>query len=325
MYFNGMKIKHYILILMTFMLTSCIFGGTKIRAVSLFKNPYLILSDISNYYKIKYWSRGNESGIYNKNLHLKFKQNSRQCTLNGVKIHLSKAPGKHAGRPVIGKDDFLKLLDPILRKKALPRSIVRTIVLDPGHGGRDTGAIGKIYQEKKLALELAKKLKKKLELIGFKVYLTRTGDTKVGLSDRCKFAKKVKADLFVSIHANAASAQVYGIETFLLTPVGAKATNGGRISRTRATSGNKFDKRNARLAFEIQRCLISNTKTSDRGIRHAGFVVLDEAPCPAVLVETGFLSNRAEEKRLGSSAYQTKIVTGIYNGIRQYASAVGHK
>jgi len=218
--------------------------------------------------------------------------------INKTKVYLSYSPTLWKDHAAISEPDFRLLVDPIMRSQALRRRHVCRIMLDPGHGGKDPGAIGKRTKEKDVALKLAQQLAQELRKRGYTVALTRDTDKALELRHRTDQAKRWRADLFISIHANVVgSKNVRGTETFSLTPKGCSSTHGGKTKKT-TSAGNKSDRENALLAHSIQHCLITATGAVDRGIKRAEFVVLDTAPCPAVLVETGFISNPAEEKRL---------------------------
>jgi N-acetylmuramoyl-L-alanine amidase len=198
---------------------------------------------------------------------------------------------------------------------------LKTVLIDTGHGRRDNGAVGARYKEKNLVLQLGKYLKRALLTKGFKVIMSRESDTFLSLKERAALAAKLKPDIFISLHCNAAkSKSASGIETFCVTPAG-EASSSDSSPQNINLLGNKHNKENARLAFEIQKNLIRSTRAKDRGVKFARFFVLKNINCPGVLVETGFLSNNAEEKRLGYKSYQTKIVNGLLNGILAYRRA----
>jgi len=191
-----------------------------------------------------------------------------------------------------------------------------TVVLDPGHGGTDPGAIGiSGVKEKDLELDVAGRVRRRLQASNIRTRLTRSGDQTVSLRDRSTRARSWGAGLFVSIHANsAANAAARGAESYIL-PAHGFASTSGSASRWSTCDGNAFDAANMLLAFHTHKGMVLNTGADDRGIRRARFQVLREANCPAVLVECGFLSNRAEERRLRESAYREKLAEGITQGI----------
>ncbi len=222
--------------------------------------------------------------------------------------------------------DFKKTIDPILRSYAyVPSKAPSVVVLDPGHGGRDSGAVGtrKVY-EKKAVLSIANRVKGHLEARKIKVRMTRADDTYLTLKQRSDYAAKAGADLFVSIHADAAgAASANGIETFVLTAPGCDSSNHyGQAGNKSAGKGNTYDAANAILGFSIQSNLIKTAKRSDRGLRRARFAVLKQAPCPAALVECGFLSNPEEEALMIDANYREAVARGISNGIIGYITLV---
>ncbi len=220
-----------------------------------------------------------------------------------------------------------------------------TIVVDAGHGGHDSGAVGDgRYQEKIAVLQIAKKVQKELKDKGFTVRMTRSNDRFVQLKNRTRFANSNHADIFVSIHANAVANQsrkdiVYGIETYFL-----QKTRSERAKRLAAMenmdvlsendhvtnevlldsiiSGPKLVQSN-KLAIDIQRNMLKQTRNRfnnvrDGGVRPAPFYVLVGAQMPAVLVEVGYITNSWERARIFTPSYQQKLAEGIADGISSY-------
>ncbi len=226
---------------------------------------------------------------------------------------------------------------------SVPIREIKTIVLDPGHGGVDPGAVGKKrLQEKEVNLAVAKILKKKLENYGLKVLLTRIDDRFVALSERTRFVNEKKADLFISIHCNASESnrKANGFETYFLSEaktdweraVLARENGALKFEATDANPNiqddigliladltqNEFLKESYCLALEIQTAGIDILKDVDRGVKQAGFYVLRGSFTPAVLVECGFLSNPAEEKKLATGKYRENIGQAIFLGVINY-------
>jgi N-acetylmuramoyl-L-alanine amidase len=214
--------------------------------------------------------------------------------------------------------DFYKTVDPILRHWALDKNEPRTIVIDPGHGGKDKGTSGRRFHEKDIVLSISRKVARLLKHIGYRVYLTRNSDIYPDLKKRSALIRRVNADIFISIHANNSDkGSVSGVESFFMTPAGAASSHSRKPSSS-SFPGNKNDANNIALTYWIQRYLVNKTKAADRGVKHARFLVIKEATCPSVLVETGFLSNAREERLLGTEAYQWKVARGIVQGILFY-------
>ncbi len=217
---------------------------------------------------------------------------------------------------------------------------VRTIVIDPGHGGEETGARGPAGAlEKDVALTIARRVK--AELVngrGLSVFLTRDHDVDLALDDRTAIANNYKADLFLSIHANASRAPgARGSEVYFLS-YQASDEESRRIARLEGTAERSpataesadvalilWDMAQAEhlvessaLASRVQEELAVVTGSEGRGVKQAPFRVLVGATMPAVLVEVAFISNPEEEKLLSSDAYQSKIAAALVRGIERY-------
>ncbi|MBN1348071.1 N-acetylmuramoyl-L-alanine amidase [candidate division KSB1 bacterium] len=212
---------------------------------------------------------------------------------------------------------------------------INTIIIDPGHGGRDPGAIGSSgLREKDVVLDIANRLSQLLTNSNFTVYLTREDDTYIPLEDRAGFANERQGDLFISIYANAhRSQQKAGIETFYLS------LTEDNESRAVAALENSLTRRSFRqmsqllanilshskvnesrdFAEKVQSELISNTGLINRGVKSAGFIVLAGAQMPAILAEVGFITNPAEERLLSSSRYRQGVAVSMFRAIEGYS------
>ena len=251
-------------------------------------------------------------------VNLKFEPDSRRLVFNGITVWMHEPAVQHAGRLSIHRCDAVSILDPLFRPdRVFLLSERRVVVLDPGHGGTDSGALGSFLSEKDLTLSLASKVEFELSAAGIETFLTRTNDVSIGLRDRAEFAAEHKADVFVSIHANwAENRNASGLETFLL-PSAASA------SADSPSSNATCDAANMLLAYEIHRMTLSETLTTDRGIKRARFEVLRNAECAATLVECGFLSNPIEERALSDESYRWRVARGIAAGIISFLSTAG--
>jgi N-acetylmuramoyl-L-alanine amidase len=223
---------------------------------------------------------------------------------------------------------------------------VRRIAVDPGHGGKDFGAPGFIpgVHEKDVVLAISKRVVAKIrDDLGIEAILTRTGDRYLTLEERTAFANTRHADLFVSIHTNASrDPRAYGIETYFLNlatddesiRVAAmeNATSTKNISDLHSILNDLL--KNAKinesrhLAELVQDSLIANMshrgydRIKDKGVKQAPFYVLIGARMPSILVETAFISNREECRRLVTSAYQNHLADSIVEGLRTYIKAI---
>jgi N-acetylmuramoyl-L-alanine amidase len=218
------------------------------------------------------------------------------------------------------------------------------IVIDPGHGGSETGAVGPDgTNEKDITLAIARKLKSILENSGNRVILTRDGDQQITLDDRTALANNNKADLFVSIHANA-TLRGYGkgAETYYLSTqatddetrnLAAVENNAIGLNQEASGVGNdlklilwdmaqtEYLSESSQLAEMVQKEMNETLGVTNRGIKQAPFRVLMGATMPAVLIEIGFINNPAEEKMMKDSDYQLKIAKAIFRSVQAFQLA----
>lgn len=218
----------------------------------------------------------------------------------------------------------------------------KTIVIDPGHGGTDPGAVNGSLKEKTAVLGVAKKLGEILKSRGYKVYFTRSTDVFINLRTRTKFANDKMADLFVSIHANAApnaakAKSMHGIETFFLSPARSERSKNAAALENKSDieEMNYFSQQtflnvlnrekiiaSNKLGIDIQKEILASARkvyaASDGSVREAPFWVLVGALMPAVLVEIGYITHPVEGEKLFDEAYQKALANGIANGIDGY-------
>ncbi len=252
-----------------------------------------------------------------------------------------KPPLIHKTDRKIGKSN-IKKTKPV--KKRIARTTRRyTIIIDPGHGGHDAGAIAGHRREKDVVLQIARRVRKHLQRMGFRVIMTRSADRFVRLRNRTRFANRKRGDVFVSIHANSLSnprkRYRHGVETYFL-----QTTRSARAKRVAARENSVVLRRSDKLsknvilnavmtgpkivlsnklAIDIQRHILGNLRSkysgvADGGVRPAPFWVLVGAEMPAVLVETGYISNPTERKRLFNPRYQDLLAKGIAEGVANY-------
>jgi len=220
-----------------------------------------------------------------------------------------------------------------------------TIIIDPGHGGKDPGAIGyRGTKEKDITLDVAKRLVKKIERnMNINTILTRDEDIFIRLQDRTKLANSNNGKLFISIHANSAEdRRANGFETYMIGMnknaaavrtaarenavldleggSATKLTDEALIKVTIAQSG--FANGSEKFAALVQEEMSKRLQSKDRGVKQAGFYVLAYASMPNVLIELGYISNPSEEKKLKSSQYKDALATSIYRAIEKYQQAL---
>ncbi len=230
-----------------------------------------------------------------------------------------------------------QLIEPPLEKKGRK---IKKVVIDPGHGGRDSGAVGrKGTKEKDINLQVAKVLEQMIEKkLGLQVILTRERDTFISLKERSVIANMEKADLFISFHCNASRKLTSkGVEVYFLSEA---KTDWERAVEALENASLKFElpekeaqnvldailldlaqteflKESQKLAEFLQKKLADN-REMDRGVKQAGFYVLYGVYMPAVLIELGFITNPEEEKLLKNKKYQEKMCTKIIEGIKEF-------
>jgi N-acetylmuramoyl-L-alanine amidase len=220
-----------------------------------------------------------------------------------------------------------------------------TVVLDPGHGGEQEGALSPDGdREKDLALQISRRIAAHLKRVGVKVVLTRSGDVAVPLANRAAVATAIRADLFLSVHLNSMpTAELrrssQGVETYFLS---ADATDthasavAARENADRLAGEPVLDRADpvaailedlegaaslqgsSRLAYALHDRLVVRLGAEDRGVKQAPFYVLAGARMPAVLLELGFLSHPEEARRLRSPEYQERIAAAIAEGVRAF-------
>ena len=272
------------------------------------------------------WIKQDETvQLTNSRFKIAFTINSTDCDFNGVDLRLLFAIASREGAPCVSQLDAQNTLAPLLYPPRNRRGVqVKKICLDPGHGGDDPGYRVGSVEEKKYTLLLAQELRDQLVKAGFQVSLTRTTDKRVDLPVRPDLARRRGADLFVSLHFNAFPQKpVQGTEVYCLTPAGAPSTNArGEGAGAGRFAGNRFNDKNMCLAYQVQKSLIKNLGTEDRGVHRARFAVLKDAEMPAILIEAGFLSHPTEGRKILDPAYRRKMARAILEGIQTYKQQV---
>jgi N-acetylmuramoyl-L-alanine amidase len=303
---------------------------TTLKAYRYGNTYYVAVSDVANYYGLGADARGvvNRAEYKTGFAQLEMEADRRDILLNGVNHWLSTPILAMRGKLWIAEIDVLKVLDPVLQPGRLrkPGAVVRTIVIDPGHGGSDRGTRGRSSFEKIMTLDVAKRVERDLAGSGLRVFLTRTADTTVALEDRVEFARVKGADLYVSIHFNSGGGSAEGIETYCTAPAGASSTanfSGNGSDRDAggdrdAVTNNRHDAPNVWLAHCVQKSLLQSTRALDRGVRRSRFYVLRYANCPAILTECGFLTSLSEEQRILRADYRETLAKAIAGGIVTY-------
>lgn len=239
---------------------------------------------------------------------------------NSMEFHLGFPPQLIDNQPFVHSLDLAKNIQPVLRPLVLPPANNRVVVIDPGHGGSNLGtrSVFDGSHEKEHTLDWAKRLAPILATNGWKVYLTRTSDVDLSLTDRVMFAEARNADLFISLHFNATASPdesgEAGIETYCVTPAGMPSTLKRDFGDDASLifPNNRFDAENLQYAIQVQHSLLKVSGARDHGVRRARFMtVLRGQNRPAILVEGGYLSNLREAKRIADPAYRQKLAEAV--------------
>jgi len=277
---------------------------------------------------------------------------SREIAHNGLRIFLGDGVRHQRGHFLISKLDAEKVFVPLLlpgyglgSEATGPGAYgtppnLKTIVLDPGHGGRDPGKVNAKLgvNEKTMTLDTAQRLARLLEARGYRVVLTRVGDESLDpdkntdLRARAHFARNAGADLFISLHYNAVGgppetlARVRGAEVYTLTPQSQHSSGDPERQDKNGASvtlpGNAYDHWNMIIAHEVHRALVKTVGATDRGLKRARFAVLREVTCPAILVEAGFLSNDEEARQIMNPEYRQQLAEAITSAVVLYDAAL---
>lgn len=237
---------------------------------------------------------------------------------DGLEVRLGFAPQLFGNQIFLHPLDIKKVLEPLARGLSVSTPANRLVVIDPGHGGGNTGTRSVVdgRWEKEFTLDWAKRLAPLLEQNGWRVLLTRTNDIEMPLPDRVAFAEACRADLFLSLHFNSSGGgqEQSGLETYCLTPAGmpSSLTRGYEDDPRQAFPNNAFDAENLRYAVRLHRALLPIAGKNDRGVRHARFLgVLRGQNRPAVLIEAGYLSNPPEARRIADATYRQQLAEAM--------------
>lgn len=279
---------------------------------------YIPLENIRSFYKltpVSTTSGSREFAVGNAGICLAFRRQSCEASLGGYRCRLSHPTAEDArGELLISKTDTVKLLDPLLRPAYIaPRRVVRSVVIDPGHGGHDVGIIANQVREADLTLLLARKLRELLVQRGLNVILTR--DQNQAVSDRQRVDTLAHADapIFISLHLNKGRSDTGGIETYTLQPAEPSVAT---------LPGNESDEANVALGFCLQSSLVAATGAADGGLRRVRFNLLSSVPCPAALVLPGYATNEEEAAAMNTAEYQDKLAHALAEGIAAFVKAL---
>ncbi len=258
---------------------------------------------------------------------LRGKEDSRETMLDGVRTWMAFPLKMRGGEPHVSRTDVSKTFEPVYRPDKVPGlPKVKTVVLDPGHGGHDKGASSRFGYEKEFTLDLTKRVRKRLEKAGVKVVQTRLGDSFVELTSRAAMPNKYAGAIFVSLHFNSAGwkPSANGMEIFTIPARGTPPTGQSKVLARDVgkEDGHELEPASSVLANAIFPAILAKTRLYDRGVKRARFSVLRNADVPAVLIEGGFLTNPSEAARIASTTWRDGLAEGIVDGILAYIALV---
>lgn len=290
---------------------------------------YVTARNVARFYRIERLSKDGKDFVFqHPSLVMRWTGGSQAIYVNNIKFNLSFPILEANGDLLLSTVDLAKLIDPVVRPSYIKKPILfDTVVIDPGHGGHDSGARGTKGYEKDYNLDLSLRLKHALERRGFKTLMTRSDDRYLTLGQRVAIANAQKRAIFISIHHNSTGSRTAkGVETFALAPQGTASTNSpSKTAWSVALNGNVRDAENIALATAVHAHVIHDLKPVDRGIKRARFNVLRGINKPAILYEGGFLTNPEESSKIHDPNYRQRTAESIANAVVKFKNAVGKK
>lgn len=289
---------------------------------------------LPNYTDLGQWARTRELDarpnyaarsllLTNEWTRMEFKQDAARMELDGYEIRLSFPVRKQGTQWQISARDIETVLGPLTKPpKRTPGRPIRIVALGAGHGGMDPGNLAGPKREKTYTLALARAVRPLLEKAGLKVVMIREEDLRVDLEERAEKANLARADLFVSLHFNGYPggnpATVSGVETYCLTPSGCSSSNDSEKNGGPWARGNKTDRENINLAYQIHRSVVDQMDLPDRGVRRARFKELTLLDMPGILLEGGYLTNERDVSLIDSVQGRNRYARAIADGILSY-------
>ena len=306
-------------------------AATEWELVKIRGRDYLTVDNIAKFYGLPTGVAPVEKRIRldNGKISLEVQLDSREVMINGARTWLCFPVTEKDGQYLVSRIDLAKSFEPQFRPQMIKDlGQFKTVVLDPGHGGFDKGAISGYGYEKDFALDVARDIKPILEAKGLNVKMTRDSDIFVPLELRARIANAAKDAVFVSIHFNATDSNpaANGFEIFSLTPRGAPSTADDALALRfmNMEAGSPVDAPSLALSMSVYHSVLGHFSEFDRGIKRARFAVLRLTKIPAILVEGGFLTERGESRLIAKSAWRARFAESIATGILSYKELVDH-
>jgi N-acetylmuramoyl-L-alanine amidase len=285
------------------------------------------VEDVSRFYQLpKPTKNGRFFEILGKGRKIKGEAGKREIFINNVKYVLCFPIRERNGSILISAMDVTKIIEPVMRPSLIKNAApIRTVILDAGHGGHDSGAKGNRGIEKEAALDVVLRAKRLLEQNGYTVHTTRSRDVFIPLEDRAAFANKYPNAIFVSVHFNKSlGGGASGIETFALAPRGVPSMDEENFSYSdlKQHPGHARDPENIALATALHSSMLRQMRLYDRGIKRARFVVIRDIKIPGVLLEGGFMNHPVDGRLIASSQFRDAFARAILEGVSRYRSAL---
>src|SRR5436190_9686830 len=313
--------------LSVFIISNLLFAADDWQIIKVSGHDYLSVDNISKFYGLaaEVVPVGGKTQLETVSSPLEFVRGSREVMINGARSWLCFPIIENDGRFLVSRTDLAKTIEPLLRPQRVPNAgKVETVVLDPGHGGHDKGALSRYGNEKDIALDVSRKLRPLLQAKGLRVIMTREGDYFVPLEVRAQIANAARNSIFVSIHFNATDRDpdATGFEIFSFTPRGAPSTSDNSVAPSSLSmqAGTAVDAQSVALSACIYHSMIGHIPEFDRGIKRARFAVLRLTKVPAVLVEGGFLTERGESQLIAKRDWRVKLAQAICAGVENYVA-----
>ena len=313
--------------LSAFIISNPIFAADDWQIIKVSGHDYLSVDNISKFYGLpaEVMPAGGKMRREAVSSPLEFVGGSREVMINGARSWLCFPVIEHEGKYLVSRTDLAKTIEPLLRPHRVPNAgKVETVVLDPGHGGHDKGALSRYGSEKDFALDVARTLRPLLQAKGLRVIMSREGDYFVPLEVRAQIANAARNSIFVSIHFNATDRDpdATGFEIFSFTPRGAPSTSDDSVAPSSLSmqAGTAVDAQSVALSACIYHSMIGHIPEFDRGIKRARFAVLRLTRVPAVLVEGGFLTERGESQLIAKKDWRVKLAQAIGAGVENYVA-----
>ena len=288
---------------------------------------YVPIEDVSRFYKLQPpVKNGRSFEMSTKGRKIRGEVGKREIFINNVKYVLCFPIRQKDGKILISAMDVTKIIEPVMRPSLIKNAApIRTVVLDAGHGGHDSGAKGSKGIEKEAALDVVLRAKRLLEQSGYTVHLTRSRDVFVPLEERAAFANKFPNAIFISVHFNKSlTGGASGIETFALAPRGVPSMDEENFSYSdlKQHRGHARDPENIALATAVHSSMLRHMRLFDRGIKRARFVVIRDVAIPGVLLEWGFMNHPVDGRMIASSQYRDAFARAILEGVSRYRNAL---